>query len=125
MSSPYDGSTYCIYDVGKKRSVWTKQNELGNDFVVKSADADGDGITVNFGGRILHLSLRSSKIASAPAFESVAATGRTAAESMGDAAVGRQDGQTPIVNARADNLRRKQEIAKIVENAQASSATGR
>jgi hypothetical protein len=125
MSSPEDGPTYCIYEVGKKRSVWAKQNEPGNDFVVQSADSNGDGVTVNFGGRILHLSLRSSKIASAPEFESVAAAPRASATSMGDVGVGRQDGQAPIINARADNLRRRQEIAKIVQAAQASSANGR
>jgi hypothetical protein len=125
MSSPDDGLTYCIYDVGKKRSVWAKQNEAGNDFVVRSADPDGDGVTVDFGGRILHLSLRSSKVASAPAFESVAAAPRASAASMGDAGVGRPDGKPAVVNARAENLRRRQEIAKIIEEAKASGAGGR
>lgn len=59
-----DGTAYCIYDVAKKRSMWVGMNEEGHDFVVKSADSTGEGVTVNYQGRVLRLTLHKAKVAS-------------------------------------------------------------
>jgi hypothetical protein len=59
-----EGSAYCIYDSTKKTSTWVGLNEKGNEFVVRSADAAGDSITVDYQGRNLRLVLRTAKVAS-------------------------------------------------------------
>ena len=59
-----DGSSYCIYDVAKKRSTWVGMNEAGNDFVVKSADASGEGVVVDYHGSPLKLTLHQAKVVS-------------------------------------------------------------
>jgi hypothetical protein len=64
MSTP-DGLAYCIYDTAKKRDVWVGLNESGHDFVVKSADATSDSISVQYQGRSMKLTLRTAKVASA------------------------------------------------------------
>jgi hypothetical protein len=51
------GLAYCIYDTARKSSVWVGLNEGGNDFVVKSADAASDAVTVDFQGRSYKLVL--------------------------------------------------------------------
>jgi len=61
------GVAYCIYDTAKRSSVWVGLNEGGNEFVVKSADAGSDAVTVDFQGRSLRLVLRTAKVASAGA----------------------------------------------------------
>jgi hypothetical protein len=64
MSTP-DGPAFCIYDTAKKRDVWVGVNETGHDFVVKSADANADSVSVQYQGRSMKLTLRTSKVASA------------------------------------------------------------
>jgi hypothetical protein len=59
------GIYYCIYDTARKSSAWVGVNEPGYDFLIKSADTGGDGVTLTFQGRTLHLVLRTAKIASA------------------------------------------------------------
>jgi hypothetical protein len=66
MSTP-SGIAYCIYDTAKKKDVWVGLNETGYDFVVKSADAASDSVSVQYQGRSLKLTLRSAKVASAGA----------------------------------------------------------
>jgi hypothetical protein len=61
------GTAYCIFDTVKKTSTWVGMNESGYDFVVKSADAGGENVTVDFKGQTLRLALRTSKVSSAPA----------------------------------------------------------
>lgn len=58
------GSSYCIYDVAKKRDFWVGLNEPGLDFTVKSADPEGNSVTVDYQGRLLKLDFHSSKVAS-------------------------------------------------------------
>src|ERR1700684_2322158 len=43
-----DGVAYCIYDTAKKKDVWVGLNESGHDFVVKSADASSDSVSVQY-----------------------------------------------------------------------------
>jgi hypothetical protein len=59
-----DGATFCIYDTAKKKNFWVGLNEAGHDFVVKSADPDGDSITVDYQGRSMHLEFHTSKVES-------------------------------------------------------------
>lgn len=63
MPTP-QGTSYCIYDSAKKKDVWVGLNEKGNEFVVRSADATTDSVTVDYQGRSLHLVLRTAKVAS-------------------------------------------------------------
>jgi hypothetical protein len=64
VMSTSQGDSYCIYDTAKKTGTWVGLNEPGYDFVVKSADPDGNSVTVNFQGRSMRLTLRTSKVAS-------------------------------------------------------------
>ncbi len=66
MSAP-EGTAYCIYEPARKRSTWVAVNEPGHDFTVRSADASGDGVEVDFQGRRLHLVLRAPKVSSSGA----------------------------------------------------------
>ncbi len=66
METP-EGTSYCIYDVAKKRSTWVGVNEAGHDFTVKSAEPAGEGVMVDYQGRPLRLTLHKSKIASSGA----------------------------------------------------------
>ena len=59
-----DGATFCIYDTAKKKNFWVGLNEAGHDFVVKSADPDGDSVTVDYQGRSMHLAFHTSKVES-------------------------------------------------------------
>jgi len=59
-----DGVAYCIYEVAKKKASWVGLNEAGHDFVVRTADPASDSVTVDYQGRRLKLTLRSSKVAS-------------------------------------------------------------
>ena len=65
-----DGGDYMfsVFDSAKKSSVWARLNEPGREFVIKSHDAARDAITVEHQGRVLTLTLKMAKIASAPAF---------------------------------------------------------
>jgi hypothetical protein len=59
------GAAYCIYDVAKRSGTWVGLNETGNDFVVRSVDATGEGVTVDYKGSPVKLTLRTPKVASA------------------------------------------------------------
>ena len=65
ISSTSDGEAFCIYDTAKKKNVWVGLNETGNEFVVKSSDPSSDSVSVQYQGRIMKLTLRTSKVASA------------------------------------------------------------
>jgi len=66
MGGP-DGTAFCIYDTAKKKDIWVGLNETGHDFVVKSADASRDSVTVAYQGRLMKLDLHTSKVAAAAA----------------------------------------------------------
>jgi hypothetical protein len=66
MTTP-EGAAFCIYDTAKKKNVWVGLNEPGHDFVVKTADASSDSVTVSYQGRTMKLDLHTAKVASAPA----------------------------------------------------------
>lgn len=57
---------FSIYDSAHKTSVWSKLNEMGHGFVVRSHDVSRDSVTVEYQGRTLTLALRTAKVASAP-----------------------------------------------------------
>ena len=42
--STTDGMEFCIYDAVKKVSTWVKENEKGNDFIVKGHDENRDSV---------------------------------------------------------------------------------
>jgi hypothetical protein len=65
MMATADGDSYCIYDTAKKKDIWVGMNEAGHDFVVRSADAASDSVTVDYQGRSLKLTLKAAKVASA------------------------------------------------------------
>ena len=65
VMSTAQGNEYCIYDTVKKSSAWVGLNETGNAYVVKSADPEGESVTVEFQGRTMKLVLRAAKVASA------------------------------------------------------------
>jgi hypothetical protein len=70
VMSTANGLAYCIYDTAKKRDIWVGLNEPGHDFVVRSADPANDSVKVDYQGRSLSLTMRSSKVASSgPATE--------------------------------------------------------
>ncbi len=64
VMSTSQGASYCIYDTAKKTGTWVGLNEPGYDFVVKSADPEGDSVTVDYQGRSMRLTLHTSKVAS-------------------------------------------------------------
>jgi hypothetical protein len=64
ISSTSDGTAFCIYDTAKKKDTWVGLNETGYDFVVKSSDPASDSISVQYQGRTMKLTLRTSKVAS-------------------------------------------------------------
>ena len=61
-----NGYMYSIYDSAHKVSAWSRLNENGHGFVVRSHDVARDIVTVDYQGRILTLALRTAKVASAP-----------------------------------------------------------
>jgi len=61
-----DGYMFSIYDAGQKMSTWSRLNETGHPFVVRSHDESRDSVTVDHQGRTLTLALRTAKVASAP-----------------------------------------------------------
>jgi hypothetical protein len=69
MSTPGapGSAAFCIYDTAKKKDFWVGLNETGHDFVVKSADAASDSVSVQYQGRTMKLTLRTAKVASAGA----------------------------------------------------------
>ena len=61
-----DSYMFSIYDSAHKISAWSKLNEMGHGFVVRSHDVPRDSVTVEYQGRTLTLALRTAKVASAP-----------------------------------------------------------
>ena len=63
-----DGDNYMfsLYDSIRKASVWARLNQPGREFIIKSHDISRDTITVEYQGRVLTLTLKMGKIASAP-----------------------------------------------------------
>jgi len=59
-----DGTSYCIRDTAKKKDFWVGLNESGHDFVVKSAEPDGESVTVDYQGRSMRLEFHTSKVES-------------------------------------------------------------
>jgi hypothetical protein len=61
-----EGYMFSIYDSTSKSSAWSRLNETGHPFVVRSHDESRDSVTVEHQGRTLTLALRTAKVASAP-----------------------------------------------------------
>jgi hypothetical protein len=61
-----DRTMFSIYDSTRHTSYWTRLNDTGHDFVVRSYDAARDVVTVDYQGRSLTLALKTAKVASAP-----------------------------------------------------------
>lgn len=61
-----DSYMFSIYDSTSKSSAWSRLNEPGHPFVVKSHDESRDSVTVEHQGRTLTLALRTAKVAAAP-----------------------------------------------------------
>jgi hypothetical protein len=60
----FDGPQYCIYDPAMKACVWVHLNEDGHPFVVTSADADREAVSLRLrDGRLFTLILRASRVA--------------------------------------------------------------
>ncbi len=59
-----DGLSFCIFDPAKKVSTWTRINQKGYDFQVKSYDAGHETVAVDYGGRTITLAMRAVKVAS-------------------------------------------------------------
>jgi hypothetical protein len=73
MAAP-DGMRFCIYDTERKAGVWVAVGEEGNPFVITSAGADLNQVTMERDGRLFILKLRESKVTAAPPFASVVET---------------------------------------------------
>ena len=58
------GLSFCIFDPAKKVSTWTRINQKGHDFLVKSYDAGHETVAVDYGGRTITLAMRVAKVAS-------------------------------------------------------------
>jgi hypothetical protein len=61
-----NGYMFSIYDSTNKMSAWSRLDERGHPFVVRSHDESRDSVTVDYQGRTLTLALRTAKVASAP-----------------------------------------------------------
>lgn len=61
-----DHFMFSIYDATKKIASWSRLNEMGHGFVVRSHDVSHDTVTVEYQGRTLTLALKTAKVASAP-----------------------------------------------------------
>ncbi len=61
-----DTVMFSIYDTAHHTSAWTRLNEPGHDFTVRSYDANRDTVTVDYQGRTLTLALHTAKVVSAP-----------------------------------------------------------
>ena len=63
IMSTGDGVLYCIYEPEKKSSSWVALNEGGHNFVLKSADASRDTVTLESAGAMFTIALREAKVA--------------------------------------------------------------
>lgn len=62
-----DSTMFSIYDPTRHSSTWTKLNEAGGDYIVRSYDAPKDTVTLDYQGRSLTLVLKTAKVVSGPA----------------------------------------------------------
>ncbi len=69
-----DSTMFSIYDAAHHISFWTRQNEKGHPFVVRTYDPQRDAVTVEYQGRTLNLTLRTAKVTSAPVTRQVVAS---------------------------------------------------
>lgn len=60
---------FSIYDSSNRMSAWSRLNEPGHGFVVRSHDPARDTVTVDHQGRTLTLALRTAKVAAAPVYQ--------------------------------------------------------
>jgi hypothetical protein len=114
IMSTSQGTAYCIYDTAKKTSAWVGLNETGNDFVVKSADAMNDAVTVTVQGRDIRLVLRAAKVASSGA----ASAGPPASPALASSVVVNPtpgDEQKRLDAVAAEVRRRRQEREKAAQ----------
>jgi hypothetical protein len=100
-----DSSMFSIYDSAHRISAWKRLNEKGHPFVVRSYDPQRDAVTVDYQGRTLNLSLRTAKVASAPANQAVA---NAAPQPAGPQPIG---GPVVLNPTPADEQRRLEAIA--------------
>lgn len=61
-----DEQMFSIYDATRKTSAWTRLNETGRDYIVRSYDTAKDTVTIDYQGRTLTLALHTAKVAAAP-----------------------------------------------------------
>jgi hypothetical protein len=66
MSTP-SGIQYCIYDPGRKSSVWASVEDAGNGFLVRSGNPDQDEVTIQEDGRTVTLRMHEGKVTAAQA----------------------------------------------------------
>jgi hypothetical protein len=66
MPTP-EGVRYCIYDPGRKSSIWVSVDEPGNAFVVKWGDPATDEVRLETEGRVVTLRMRDGKVIPAAA----------------------------------------------------------
>jgi len=59
------GYLFSIYDPVRHTGTWSRLNETGHDFVVRTHDAGRDEVTVDYQGRVLTLPLHAAKVAAA------------------------------------------------------------
>jgi hypothetical protein len=67
IMSTAEGVRFCIYDTGRKSSVWAAVREPAATFLIESADEANDRVTVESKGRVMVLRLRTARVISAPA----------------------------------------------------------
>lgn len=61
-----DSFMFSVYDSGNRMSAWSRLNEGGHSFAIRSHDVARDSVTVDYQGRTVTLALRTAKVASAP-----------------------------------------------------------
>lgn len=59
-----EGVSFCIFDPAKKVSTWTRLNQKGLDFLVKSYDPVHETVSVDYAGRTITLAMRAVKVVS-------------------------------------------------------------
>jgi hypothetical protein len=90
MATP-DGVLFLIYYTARNAGVWAAVREPGNPFLITSANANSDEVTLEENGRTLTLKLRESHVASLP--ESNAADSTARPETTVHSAPGRRPGE--------------------------------
>lgn len=65
MIATKNGVLFGLYDRTKNSSAWVSQDDKGGDFVVRSYDAAGDLVTVDYQGQKFTLPLSIAKIGTA------------------------------------------------------------